>query len=488
METARRNLEAKKTIREFLQKHSQDIANVPSEDLGIKNKKALTNVVLAYSKNAVKKFRESPEEAVLFEKIPVDTSIPLFLTIGKKSNNKEPNKGKNGIYKIFLTKDEEEVAAFSVRDYGNEFRLSHRYINPKYRRQKIGGMMLQAVEEFVREYAKQDPSREPVMDVYAAQLDVLSFYDSHGYQSVDELPAMGTTESPVKKIYLLDEILEYLESNNSEKFNLGPLKYLFPGDLPEEEHYIQGADPHRPEYENININKAALVHFKKRIEDEGEILPLIPEQINDSTREQLAKNLVGYTFLPEGEITDKTREAVAQALSSEQKIAEYDKDNPNESWSLADIYHGNSEKIKSMSKDWHILGEADESGKIVAIAGYKEHGKMPDGRKIFEISKVSTLKEAQGKKLGTKVMDKTIEYLKQTYPNDMITTASMNPRVIQHFRNSGWEEAPWGDDSNELSLLLSGNEPDEDEPEWRSEWQKMRDNKYISFIYDPLKK
>lgn len=221
----------------------------PKEPLNLGNREEFKRIVAAYTRFASKKFVESIQRPEQFEvigekekgviplhrKLLGDGTHPITLVMDR-SIASDPRRGKNGVFSIRLLKGnhgEDEICAFSVRDYGNEFRLSHRYINPKFRDQGIGSIMLAGIEEFVRGYAEADPQREPVIDAYGAQLDVLSFFDSHGYASVDEMPPDGTTESKVEKIYLLDDVLDFAEGKN-QNFKIGPLNYVFPGDLPEE--------------------------------------------------------------------------------------------------------------------------------------------------------------------------------------------------------------------------------------------------------------
>jgi hypothetical protein len=270
--------------------------------------------------------------------------------------------------------------------------------------------------------------------------------------------------------------------------------------LPEHEHlkesyYQTPADERGPMYDYIDINKSALVHFRKRIEGKSPVLPVIPEEVSAEVRDQLVKNLIGYTYLGDRGTAEEVRAKVAVALQNAMSggIEQFDATEVDDGYTLRDIYEAGKRRVSEYLGKWQVVGRRDENGKVASIAAYKEEkAKWPDGRAFHEITKVSRLKDAKGRKLGVGAMDDVVEYLQRVYPDSPISTASKNPIVIDHFKAKGWKSVPFGDVNDPMSILLSGTEPDNSDPKWKKEWRKMRDGdskgegKYICLYFDPL--
>mgnify|MGYP006416526837 CR=1 FL=1 len=200
----------------------------------------------------------------LLKVVRLDSSIPLDLHIYKRERKVDGDHVNNILYfEIKKEGQEANVAEFALRDYGNEFRFSHRKVDPLYRKNGIATFALEAIEEFVRDYSRKVPGREAVIEANAAQLDVLKFFKGNGFETtMDDVPVHGD-ENEIK-IHDLETILASLV-NGEEKYKVGPHKYVFPSEY-EGPYYQQGKEEIS---DNVEIDESALVHFRKELDVES---------------------------------------------------------------------------------------------------------------------------------------------------------------------------------------------------------------------------
>ena len=123
-------------------------------------------------------------------------------------------------------------------------------------------MAMKGIEEFVKEYVRQKPDREPVIHANAAQLDVISWFLKNGYEPTDE--SFPNPHGAVK-MHNLDEILDSLEQGDGKyTATQGDYKYVFPGDF---------KGPHKgpggTKADEINIDASALIHLRKVLDVGG---------------------------------------------------------------------------------------------------------------------------------------------------------------------------------------------------------------------------
>jgi GNAT superfamily N-acetyltransferase len=564
------NRDAKTVLEDFISRHPDHPefqSDVPIEKIEVSDKQSLQDRILDEARMSADAYIETNPPlqnanydtrvdgaqslALPIRERLIDPTIPLSIRMSKTYKFDEDGEKQYEIYGISLFKgncekeilgdkgSENEVATFAIRDNGDEFRLSHRYVPEKYREQGFGSIMLKAIEEFTAELASLT-KREPVIDAYCAQLDVHSMFHSAGYDSVEDLPREGTYEKGARpKVFKLEDVLEAAESDDILKkedktsgFNMGPWLYVFPKNVPESD-YIK-----YPEHgvEGVNINASAFVHFRKNLKSR-ELAPSVvqgTEEVSDYTKDQLLKTLTGFTFLPEKVIGEDTRMKKIKVIAEDAKMKIKDsmtrRIKPKDSikrkkkikamatkvyggFTKSEIDGGNRHRIEGMmnnpefenlTEDEMLKSLKDKetskemakilnkgitigkkvNGRVIALAGIRAKERMPDGRPIFEITKVVALGTYQGNKYGSEVMDSAIQRVKDQFPNCPIATASKNPKVVEHFRKMRWEENNWGDES-EMDKLLAGPEPGDDDKEWQSEWRKMRDRGYVNFLFDP---
>ncbi|MFA6992157.1 MAG: GNAT family N-acetyltransferase, partial [Candidatus Gracilibacteria bacterium] len=158
-----------------------------------------------------------------------------------------------------------------------------------------------------------------------------------------------------------------------------------------------------------------------------EIIKVKPEDLTEENLRLLAENLAEHTFLPENIIAGSVRMRIKDALKPVgEKLDQFGATTAGRIWQKLnsviwggytknEINTGIANRLRKMAEEGLLMG-VKMDGKVVAVAGLKEHGKMPDGRSLYEISKVSTLPQYQGRKLGTKVMDAAIADFFETFP------------------------------------------------------------------------
>lgn len=234
---------------------------------------------------------------------------------------------------------------------------------------------------------------------------------------------------------------------------------------------------------------------------ESSIFEASPDNMNEAELYDLVDALIDYTFLPENipaaelrmKIKDRVSGPLGDFLCSKFRSARL-----NGVLDLLEalLYAGyTKELIRTASRDSVVkLLEGKDSTlmvkkigeQLVAMGGLrKAHKTMPDGREIYELTKVAVLASEQGQGYGSKIMTTLIEEARRRYPDAVLTTASMNPRVIKFFEKRGWKAYDWGDD-DEFSKQVFTERPDANaRKEWVREYEKMKDAGYKNLIFDP---
>lgn len=191
----------------------------------------------------------------LIGRVVLDDQIPISLSIYKGGKYEGSEKVANGLF-LKLERGQEWIGEFALRDYGNEFRLSHRKINTEYRSSGIANVAMKSIEEFVREYVKQRPGREAVIHASAAQLDVISWFLKNGFKETEDA---FPNKHGVVRMHKLGKVLDSLErADGKYTVDRGDFLYVFPGDY--KGHHM---NPGGKEPDDVNIDASALVHFKK---------------------------------------------------------------------------------------------------------------------------------------------------------------------------------------------------------------------------------
>lgn len=133
-----------------------------------------------------------------------------------------------------------EVAQFHLSDKKGDWALDDRYVNPKYRGQKIGKLILDAAETFLQKAA--DERGETVCEASCAQLDVICWLWNAGYR-----PATVADEERMEKVLSADSSL-CLEDR----------LYIFKKNMPISQRYR--------DQQFVNYNKAFRIKFVKKFE------------------------------------------------------------------------------------------------------------------------------------------------------------------------------------------------------------------------------
>ena len=152
----------------------------------------------------------------------------------------------------------EKIAQFNLADYGDEFRIRHREVNPRYRRNGVAEAAEEALEEFVKEYVRRKPERESVITANAGQLHVWSWLEKQGFKPTMDPVPVHPGEQPTE-VRDIDEILHSLEAEDG-KYDIERDLYVFPSDF-KGQRWIESDD-----WSGANIDASARVHFKKRLE------------------------------------------------------------------------------------------------------------------------------------------------------------------------------------------------------------------------------
>ena len=252
-------------ISQYLEAHpelEQDDAKV-DDPVKIENKDIFRKIMVASIRKSVPKFLEAKEDKFL-KIVRLDSSIPLDLHIHRGSRIVEGKESHSVLY-FHVKKEgqEENVAEFALRDYGDEFRFGHRKVSPQYRENGIATFALEGIEEFVKEYSRKVPGRKAVIEANAAQLDVLRYFDRNGFETtMDDVP-VHPGENEIK-IHNLDDLIASLE-NDDGRYKIGPHKYVFPSEY-QGSYYQQGKEEIA---DNVEIDESALVHFRKELDVES---------------------------------------------------------------------------------------------------------------------------------------------------------------------------------------------------------------------------
>ena len=229
----------------------------------IENKDHFRDIMVSSVRKCVPKSLKAKQDDSLGI-VRLDSSIPLDLHIYRGSWAFEGQHVSNVLI-LHIKKEgkEENVAEFVLRDYGDEFRFSHRKVDPLYQGNGIATSALKAIEEFVKEYSRKVPGRKAVIEANAAQLDVLKFFDGNGFETTMDTVPVHPGENHIK-IHDLEGLITSLE-NNDGKYKIGPHKYVFPSEY-EGPYYQQGKEQIA---DNVEIDESALVHFRKELDVES---------------------------------------------------------------------------------------------------------------------------------------------------------------------------------------------------------------------------
>lgn len=291
----------KDTIKIYIAAHPE-IQNKPAElkTLPIADLKKIKKTIEQFGKDSVTGYLQAVKEERLGEvnKVVIDPENEIYLEARRGAKKKE-DRIINHALGINLKRNGDEISKFVLRDYtgiksdepnDTDFRLSHRFIAPEYRGQikGLGTMMLKAMEDFAQEYVNQTGEGKN-FDIYAAQLDVLSWLDANGYKPVAD-PTKSAQNIKVNSVERMEDILAFLRGEN-DNYHIGPDMYVFPKDVPESEfneHDIKNSPDDKLNVDGrwpgtIAIDKSALVHFQKRFEP-VRTLPQT-QRIIDRTRE-----------------------------------------------------------------------------------------------------------------------------------------------------------------------------------------------------------
>jgi len=250
-------------ISQYLSDHPELTQNEQLEEpVEIEDKNAFKEKIVSSVSKSVNPYLKAAKDKLL-AKIRVDDSIPLDLHISRGSKSIEGQFVCNALF-LELKKEgqDKNVAEFALRDYGDEFRLSHRKVDPNYRGNGIATSAMKAIEEFVKEYARKVPGREPIIEANAAQLDVLKWFDRNGFESTMDPVPVHSGENNIK-IHNIDEVLLSLE-NGDGNYRVGPYMYVFLKEYKGSYFDGKGEEP-----ENIMIDESALVHLRKRLDVES---------------------------------------------------------------------------------------------------------------------------------------------------------------------------------------------------------------------------
>lgn len=199
---------------------------------------------------------------------------------------------------------------------------------------------------------------------------------------------------------------------------------------------------------------------KEKEPDSIRLIEAKPEDVSDQDLRALIENLIDFTLLP------------------------------GSPYSKEDHIQGSIRTIKRAFEKGIVLAVKDGE-RTVGIAAAVSKKKMPDGRDLYELTKVSVLPEYRNKKIGSKLIEERLKLVREYFPDCPLATATRNPKAVSVYRRLGWKEASWGDES-EIDLLIGGKKPDGSAgnggPEWLKEWELMRDAKYKDFFFDPKAK
>jgi GNAT superfamily N-acetyltransferase len=247
-------------IHQYLEDHPElTQKDDPGDPVKLENKNVFGENVASSIKESVDQYLKAKTDTLL-SKRRIDQSIPLDLYISSGSKVE----GGQGVCRVLFIEIKREgqsknVAEFALRDYGDEFRLSHRKVDPNYRGNGIATHAMKGIEEFVKDYSRKVPGREAVIEANAGQLDVLKWFDRNGFETTTDPVPVHPGENDIK-IHNLDDVMDSLEQEDG-KYKVGPHLYVFPSEYQGPYFNGEGEDP-----ENIMIDESALVHFRKKLD------------------------------------------------------------------------------------------------------------------------------------------------------------------------------------------------------------------------------
>ncbi len=508
MDVQKQRPKAKNIVKDFLARNPQLQTKVPKVTLRLADRRQFESALLAESKAAAQKITDDKSvldptgaktidgghraKNITITRKVLDSSVPIVLNIEKGAKWAENGDFINEGFSIGIYRGGEEISTFAIRNYGNEFRLSHRYVNPKFREQGFGGMVLGALEELVKEYSKIN-GRSAVIDSFCSQLDVMAMYDSHGYESVPDLPIDRPHHFMRTEIHMLDDIMTEVESgailerNGDAKYKLGEQLYV----LPRKASALVETDLRAQIGVGKNIAESARVHFRKNLdvqvvtdniraireataelalkksevlgrididEKSVRIVRLDPDDILDQDLNEHARNLARINAAPRKDIANaaakqKEREKVFLEKKGHVSEAELDMIYPD----MCEEEHfriyskrgtpgeGNQGSYtRRMSKGMVFGVEMD--GRIVAVQAYDRLGTTKAGRPVLEFSKASTLDAYKGRKINPRLKKFLAEYLeKQEGQTPIWFGASVNPKHLENFVKRGWHITDYND-------------------------------------------
>jgi|GEM_PF-2146072 len=246
--------------------------DVGIEKLPVKDKKALASRVFESARRANVSFRAvKPEDTLLREVEPnfierkpvllsselIEEDVPITLICEKvfKRDLRSSEVPDNYFEMALLRGDYRPVPFSRVRDLitsevhddliadivvkkvGNNFRIPHRLIGPKFRRQGFGSMMIGAIEEFIKKES-EGSEKMPDLGMETSQLDVIFWLVNNGF-----VPDGEEEQDKLNRII-----------NGDEELCIGERYNIFPKTVPEEARV----------HENFSGNFA--VKFVKKID------------------------------------------------------------------------------------------------------------------------------------------------------------------------------------------------------------------------------
>lgn len=283
-------------IKSYLEAHSELQESQGSEDLPLTDPEKFESSLVDGVKGSLDKFlavkmplflpKGQEKPMVQINSVLLDENIPISMEVYKTAKYEEGKFVCDQLY-FKLRKNADWLAEFTLRDYENEFRFSHRKTNARYRRTGISSIAIKAIDEFVKEYVKKHPKRESVIHANTAQLDVISWMQKNGYELTDD--AFPNSHGVVR-MYNLEEILDSLEQNDGRyTVTPGDFLYVFPGDFEGVHMNSGGIAPNE-----INMDSAALIHLKKTLNTESGESDEAIQALNDSSlaavRREMNKN------------------------------------------------------------------------------------------------------------------------------------------------------------------------------------------------------
>lgn len=107
------------------------------------------------------------------------------------------------LLELFLENQNTPIAAVTLeKKSANEWALDHRYVDEKYRGQKIASMLLEAAETFARQYGEKTGVPQKI-SINVGQPHLMEIFQAKGYQ-----PAEEQDKRNAERIFSGDETLE----------------------------------------------------------------------------------------------------------------------------------------------------------------------------------------------------------------------------------------------------------------------------------------